>query len=184
MTWTILDIASKLALMGLAAYMTVNPPHKPSRTLIAVWVTVFLALGAVSIWVGVEQDTALEDALTGGDNYAYLRVRPETDQRGWNKVAIETTGALPSLHVGFYPVSPDGQVLREKQWWVPFENLPHTTFHPNIALPAGRYEINFLMGAKKWVEHLEFKRSGKAVKQVFRVERDGEVIYREPIRDQ
>ncbi len=180
------DVASGavLALTALGVVVTFAPKFtRPTAAKIG-FTMLLVAIGTVAWHSNKIAREAFETRITGGNNFAYLRVRPETDQRGWNLVAITTTGALPSLHVGFYPLSPAGDLLREKQKWVQFGALPPTTSHPGIALAPGRYQIHFLMGAKKWVEHLEFKRSGKAVTQVFRVERDGEVIYREPIRDQ
>ena len=145
----------------------------------------FVTFAAVAWHANKTDREAFEARLTGGDHFAFVRVREETDRSGKNNmVAITTTGTLPSLHIGFYPVLPDGTVLKKKQRWVPqFRDLPPSTFHPAIALEPGRYQIHFLMGEKKWIEHLEFERSAKGVTQVLWVERNGRVIYREPPED-
>lgn len=189
----IVQLVGPLALIVMGAVVALKPPPRSNQIAIRRWIAAFVIVGLSAFAAGVadwhfdrqERDTAKAEfskfieEQTGGRNFAYVRVRSKTSEDGKNWVAIETTGALPSLAVGFYPLSPDG-VPTGKEAWLHYADLPKTTFNTNAVLTPGRYRIDFKMGNKSWTEHLDFERSEDGVDQVLWVERDGKVIHREP----
>lgn len=165
-----------LSFMGIAVTFIHSLTQRSSKKL---FLTIMFILFATIAWHSNKTDRQVfETRLTGGNHFAFVRVRPETKQTGKNFIAITTTGALPTLHIGIHPLSLDGSVLGEE--WLQYRDLPPTTFHPPVVLKPGRYRINFLMIDKAWTEYLEFEQSEKGVEQVFWIERNGEVIHREP----
>jgi|TARA_B100000315_G_C14374974_1_gene494752 hypothetical protein len=180
-----------LVVMGAA--VALKPPPPTDRFAIRLWIAAFAVVALVISAAGgggwyldrqerIRADAEFKkfkDELTGGDNFAFVRARQETSEDGKNWIAIETTGALPSLLVGFHPLSLDGTPVGEKKW-VHFSDLPETTFNTSVVLAPGRYRIDFKMGDKIWTEHLDFERSEEGIDQVLWVERNGKVIHREP----
>ena len=102
-----------LALVLMGAVISLRPPRSANWRAICAWIISFVIVGGSLTAVQVHTDTidrnereALEAELTGGNSFAYLRIRDAVSRDGGNFAEITTTGALPSLHLGFYPVLP------------------------------------------------------------------------------
>ncbi len=115
-----------LVVMGAA--VALKPPPPTDRFVLRLWIAAFAVVVLIisaaggAAWYLDRQEQIKADAefkkfkeeLTGGDNSAFVRARQETKEDGKNWIVIETTGALPSLLVGFHPLSPDGTPVGEK----------------------------------------------------------------------
>jgi hypothetical protein len=173
------DIASgallALAFLGVLVTFVRNLVNRePAKWAFAI---VFLVIAGIAWHANRTDRRIFESNLMGGDNFAFVRVTDTLTADGQYLINIVPTGALPSLFVGFYP---DETTDEFKAHWLTSGPIPHSAFTPSIALRPGRYRIDFWMGNKKWIEHLEFEPVGKTISQKFVVQRDGIEIHREP----
>lgn len=123
--------------------------------------------------------TDIRLAVTGGDNYVYLTVRPVVAQNGENLLAFTTTGPIPRSDFSVHGLSEDGRVMFMREHAL--RPLPQTTaYFRKKTLPPGRFKISFVMGEKRWTEYLDFERTDEGVDQIYWVERDGIVILEGP----
>jgi len=182
----IIRYGAPLALVVMGAAVSVCPPPRENRRAVLAWIAAFGIVGILITGVQVYSDAneraerkALQDQITGGDNYAFFIAEPKVAPNGENYLTVTTTGPMPIFDCSIRFLSPNGEISGSREW--AFRPLPKTTARfAHTTLPPGRYRADCIMGEKVWRQDIEFTRRPNGIDQTFRVMKDNQVMKEGP----
>lgn len=182
MTWYVEnaeEIASAglilLGVMGVFVSLIYNITRRKQRW---VWAAGFVVIAVVAWHAEKTASQKQENKLTGGNNFAFLSIRPPETNTGphFLRITNNGTGPIYQVSIGFHRLAADGTQLSE-EWTPPYPIVYVVTANISASIAVGNYRFDFKARNGDWQEFLKLSEADGFLKEKIEVRRDGKSIY-------
>jgi hypothetical protein len=167
-----------VTLTGLGIFVALIPnlPHRIERRYFA---SAFVIVGLITWRADVVAKRVQADALTGGENFCFLAIQiPKASADSYAMRLVNYgPGQVFKVAIGIYPLTENDQELDEGHWSAPLDIVYPTVVNQRLALPPGRYRIDFKAMNGSWQEFITLTPGTSMIGEKIDVRRNGTSIH-------